>query len=320
MSVKTERPQVRTAQDLERKYALLLNSGTAIKQTETGLIKVNNILSQFIAATIGDLETLQQQLDGQIETWYGDTTPTLLNEPASNWQVSDYPDHVGDIYYDNGTGNTYQFINDNGTYGWSSINSSLMSEIFGIANAAKDTADNKRRVFVVQPTPPYDTGDIWIKNVGEENGEVYICQIAKEEGSSYADGDFIVATKYTDDTIALSAQQTATLAQEKALDVEATADRLDLNFNKRFVLNDDTVVDEKYSKITFEDGSIGFIAGNSRIKLVIDNDSIEFKDSSDIVIASWSATDTTATSSTLILGNFKFEPRENGSLGFRKVN
>ena len=319
MSVKTERPQVRTAAELERKYASLFGSVEAIKQTEKGLVKVNNTLSEFIAATIGDLQTLQDQLDGEIDTWYGSSSPTLLNEPAVNWLVTEYQDHIGDQYYDRNTGNTFEFTEDNGTYGWTQIESSLMSEILGIANAASDTADNKRRVFVTQPAPPYDTGDIWIKNVGASSGEVYVCQIARASGT-YTDGDFIVATKYTDDTIALTAQQTATIAQQKALDVEATTDTLKLNFDRRLILDDDTVIDEKYSTITFEDGAIVFSAGGQKIKLVIDNDSIEFRDESNNVFASWSANDSTSTSSTLILGNFKFEPRENGSLGFRKVN
>ena len=312
MSAKTERPQVRTAQDLERKYAELLGMTTAIKQSEVGLVKVNNILNDFIAATIGDLETLQQQLDGQIDTWYGSYTPTLSNEPANSWQVSDYPEHIGDLFYDNSSGTTYEFTEDNGTYLWLQIENSLMSEILSMANAAQDTADNKRRVFVTQPSPPYDTGDLWLNNQ-----ELYICQIARQTGN-YIDGDFIIATKYTDDTVALSAKQTAELAEEKALDVEATANTLKLNFDKRIKLNDSTVVDEKYSSITFENGAIKLAAGDSIIKLVIDNDSIEFQDDSGNIIASWSAISGTTKTSELLLGNFAFIPRDNGSLGFRK--
>jgi hypothetical protein len=66
-----------------------------------------------------------------------------------------------------------------------------------LANSAQDTADSKRRVFVAQPTPPYDNGDLWLYNQ-----EIYVCQISKAEGEVYADKDFIIATKYTDDTVA----------------------------------------------------------------------------------------------------------------------
>jgi hypothetical protein len=310
MSIKTERPQVRTAQDLERKYADLFKEIPNIKRTEVGLFNVNNILSEFITATIGDLQTLQNQLDGEIDTWYGNEAPTLLNEPASNWQVSEYNNHIGDLYYDQSTGNTYQFIENEGIYSWEQIESSLMSEILSMANAAKDTADNKRRVFVNKPTPPYDRGDLWLNNQ-----ELYICQIAKASGS-YTSGDFIVATKYTDDTTALSAQQTAELAEQKALDVEATTNSLKLNFDRRILLNDSTVVDDKYSTIAFEDGSIIISAGDSIVKLKIENDRIGMYFNG-LLISSWIQDEFTARQ--INLGNFAFIPRENGSLGFRKV-
>lgn len=310
MSIKTERPQVRTAQDLERKYADLFKEIPNIKRTEVGLVNVNNILSEFITATIGDLQTLQNQLDGEIDTWYGNEAPTLLNEPASNWQVSEYNNHIGDLYYDQSTGNTYQFIENEGIYSWEQIESSLMSEILSMANAAKDTADNKRRVFVNQPSPPYDRGDLWLNNQ-----ELYICQIAKASGS-YTSGDFIVATKYTDDTTALSAQQAAELAEQKALDVEATTNSLKLNFDRRILLNDSTVVDDKYSTIAFEDGSIIISAGDSIVKLKIENDRIGMYFNG-LLISSWIQDEFTARQ--INLGNFAFIPRENGSLGFRKV-
>jgi hypothetical protein len=154
-------------------------------------------LNEFIAATVGDLDTLQAQLDGQIETWYGSYTPTLSNKPAVDWQVSDYPNHVGDLFYDNSTGKTYQF---NDSYLWEEIESSLMSEILSMANASQDTADSKRRVFVVQPTPPYDVGDIWWTA-----NELYRCRLGKQEGDVFAQTDWINDLKYTDDTTAISA-------------------------------------------------------------------------------------------------------------------
>ena len=51
--------------------------------------------------------------------------------------------------------------------------------------------DGKRRIFVIQPTPPYDNGDLWIKD-----NEIYICQISKKEGQPYQEQDFINNLKY----------------------------------------------------------------------------------------------------------------------------
>jgi hypothetical protein len=70
-------------------------------------------------------------------------------------------------------------------------------EALALANSAQDTADSKRRVFVAQPVPPYDNGDLWFYNQ-----EIYICQISKALGETYESKDFIIATKYTDDTLA----------------------------------------------------------------------------------------------------------------------
>ena len=74
------------------------------------------------------------------------------------------------------------------------LTDSDISEALALANTAKDTADSKRRVFIVQPTPPYDSGDFWLKDK-----ELYICQVSKETGL-FEENDFIIATKYTDDT------------------------------------------------------------------------------------------------------------------------
>lgn len=201
MSAKTERPQVRTAQDLERKYNIS-GISEAVKMSEEGLVRVNNELAEFINTTTDTLENIQNQVDGQIITFYGDTTPTLENYPVSDWEENEYDDHVGDMYYDNNSGKSYRFENKEGTYVWVQTNNEDINRVLGIANAAKDTADSKRRIFTTTPFPPYDSGDIWINNAGATTGEMYICQTGRDATQTYTPGDFIIATKYTDDTVA----------------------------------------------------------------------------------------------------------------------
>ena len=201
MSAKTERPQVRTAQDLERKYNIS-GISEAVKMSEEGLVKVNNELAEFISTTADSLENIQNQVDGQIVTFYGNTAPTLENYPVSGWTEDEYDNHIGDMYYDNNSGKSYRFEYKNDAYIWVQTNNEDINRILGIANAAKDTADSKRRIFTATPTPPYDSGDIWINNVGATNGEIYICQTGRDATQTYTPGDFIIATKYTDDTVA----------------------------------------------------------------------------------------------------------------------
>lgn len=65
------------------------------------------------------------------------------------------------------------------------------------ASKAQDTADGKRRVFVTQPVPPYDKGDLWCTGSA---GDILTCMTAKASGESYAVSDWQKLNKYTDDS------------------------------------------------------------------------------------------------------------------------
>ncbi|MDD4095926.1 MAG: dockerin type I domain-containing protein, partial [Oscillospiraceae bacterium] len=56
----------------------------------------------------------------------------------------------------------------------------------------------KRRVFTETPTTPYDIGDLWS---GGSTGDLKYCSTARASGS-YVAGDWTLATKYTDNTVA----------------------------------------------------------------------------------------------------------------------
>ena len=196
---KQDRQGVRTPQDLERKYlSTLIGIKKAVENSVEGLNKTDKTLEEFMTATLGSLENIQSQIDGNITTWFYGGVPTLSNPPASEWVTDEEKNnHLGDMYYDQDTGYAYRFSLSDGVYQWTEVNDSAVAEALALANSAQDTADSKRRVFVVQPVPPYDNGDLWLYNQ-----EIYVCQISKAEGETYADKDFIIATKYTDDTVA----------------------------------------------------------------------------------------------------------------------
>ena len=151
MSIKTDRPMVRTASDLERKYDLasLIGTKKAVENIETGLNKTNKELENFMTETIGSIENIQSQIDGQIHTFYYSGVPTLSTLPASEWTEEEYNLHLGDLYYDKDTGYAYRFVLDGETneYGWTKVEDTATSEALALANSAKDTADSKRRVF-----------------------------------------------------------------------------------------------------------------------------------------------------------------------------
>ncbi len=179
--------------------------------------QVNNLIknSQVIA-------DLQNQVDGAIETWFYEGVPTLTNAPASSWTTDkDKDTHLGDLYYDNKTGKAYRFAKDGNTYKWTIITDTDISKALSDASKAQETADGKMKVFSTQPTPPYQLGDIWVNATYPSDGstyknEVLRCQTNRAAGSQFAIGDWIKASKYTDDTVANAAKKAAEDAQKAA--------------------------------------------------------------------------------------------------------
>lgn len=179
--------------------------------------QVNNLIknSQVIA-------DLQNQVDGAIETWFYEGVPTLTNAPASSWTTDKEKDtHLGDLYYDNKTGKAYRFAKEDSTYKWTIITDTDIAKALSDASKAQETADGKMKVFSTQPIPPYQVGDIWVNATYPTDGstyknEVLRCQTNKAAGSLFTIGDWIKASKYTDDTVANAAKAAAEKAQEAA--------------------------------------------------------------------------------------------------------
>lgn len=165
---------------------------------------------------------LQNQVDGAIETWFYEGVPTLKNAPAISWKTDkDKEIHLGDLYYDNKTGKAYRFAKDGNTYKWTIITDTDIAKALSDARMAQETANGKMKVFSVQPTTPYQVGDIWVNATYPSDGstyknEVLRCQTNKAAGSQFAIGDWIKASKYTDDTVANAAKKAAEDAQKAA--------------------------------------------------------------------------------------------------------
>lgn len=235
--MKQDMSGVRTAQDLERKYDLR-SIGTLKRNYEfqkDQLNKVENEITDFAKATTKEIEDLKNQVDGNITTWFSSGLPTLDNYPANEWLLEEEKiNHLGDLYYDQDTGYSYRFIQKEGVYSWLKIVDSDVAEALAIANAAKDTADRKRQVFVANPLPPYDFGDLWIKDE-----EIYRCQTSKPSGEIFEENDWIIATKYTDDTVANQVGENLTILSGTVAEVIKNVDRLDTT-----ITNTNKLVDE----------------------------------------------------------------------------
>lgn len=156
--------------------------------------EVNNFISNKYTT---DINNLQSQIDGQIETFFYDYEPTLQNIPASGWTTNEErKKHEGDLFYWKSKGYAYRFMQDGATWKWQLVQDTDITLALAAAEKAQDTADHKRRVFVVQPEPPYDIGDLWTQG---SNGDLMRCKVARASGS-YDSSDWEKASKYTDDS------------------------------------------------------------------------------------------------------------------------
>lgn len=181
---------------------------------------------QFVTELSKDLEAVKNQVDGSIETWFYDPVPTLQNIPAINWITTEDKNlHLGDLYYD-GNGKAYRFQMSGSNYAWQIITDSDITKALANAKAAQDTADGKRRVFVVAPTnaSEYDVGDLWVNvTYGEYDNDLLRCKTAKKTNEQWSISHWGLASKYTDDTIANAAQEAADAAKQTADDAQQAA-------------------------------------------------------------------------------------------------
>lgn len=180
----------------------------------------NGIVDDFITNIYkNDIDEIQNQLDGKIDTYYFDYAPNNSNYPASGWTALERQDHVGDLFFWKSKGYTYRYVKVGTSYQWERVKDEDIVSAMDKASEAKDTADGKRRVFTTTPKPPYDIGDLWAQG---STGDLMRCRTARSSGN-YNSSDWILATKYTDDTVANKA-----IAQIEVLDgkieLKVTAD------------------------------------------------------------------------------------------------
>lgn len=185
-------------------------------------------LSDAVLAINADIADLQDQIDGNITTWFFSVDPTMSNPPVaydpnvegSGWDTdAKKKEHLGDIYYNTANGYAWRFVYESGAYSWSVVSDSGVTEALRIASEAKDVADAKRRIFYEQPVPPYDDGDLWTQG---SNGDILRCAVPKAEGETYSRSDWILASKYTDNS-ALNAFINGTFANTVS-DIESQLD------------------------------------------------------------------------------------------------
>lgn len=147
----------------------------------------------YVDAVVGDkIKDINTQ-------YFNSYDPTLTNKPASDWTDTDIKDkHLDDIFYNTTTKKMFRFVKIDGVYSWENFDDPDIKAALDAASTAQDTADGKRRVFLVTPKPPYDEGDMWVTSTTDGKGEIKICKTPRQSGvffsadwisPSYVDSD-----------------------------------------------------------------------------------------------------------------------------------
>ena len=166
---------------------------------------------------------LQNQIDGKIETWNQNTTPSFTT-------TEERLNHAGDLWYNPDTNETKR---------WDGNQWVLQPE-------AESLAKEKKRIFTKKPDPPYDVDDLWILesdtiHSAGKKGEILTCITSKSKGSSYASSDWIKKITYTDDSYAKTVESKLT---QTSTDLTATFTEMHNNgFEQGIVkLNKDGII------------------------------------------------------------------------------
>ena len=181
----------------------------SLKGKEISVISatLNKLVGEFISVATGksyddmfdamqtDLDLIKEQTDKEYTLWFFDYDPSLVNIPASDWVTDELKVmHEQDMFYNRLSGLAYRFENSGDTWAWNNITDQQTIKALENAAKAQDTADNKRRVFVTQPTTEnaYDIGDMWV-NATYPSSKPYtyqndslVCKTAKKAGTAFS--------------------------------------------------------------------------------------------------------------------------------------
>lgn len=242
----------------------------ALKKASEKYIEDLDPLKEYIKQ---EIDNIQNQVDGAIETWFYDPAPTLENLPASDWDTDEKKNnHLGDLYYSKeGKAYRFQYEQEKGWY-WNAITDTDIVKALGNAQKAQDTADGKRRIFVRQPqnSDAYDIGDMWVNATygSTYKDDMLRANTSKKAGEAFSISHWELASKYTDDTLAQEAKKIAEETKKAAEKLDSTVssmkDFTDEAFNdgivdrgeaaaiKKYLNNIDSIkndVTESYNKI-----------------------------------------------------------------------
>lgn len=154
----------------------------SVTGTENVVVKdtLDTLMSTLQKEFSDKIVDLEKQNDKKAETWYQGTDPSV------DWKTTaDKKGHQGDLWYDTQNQKTYIY----GVNGWEETKTNPPDDVF-------DKIDGKAQIFIVQPIPPYNVGDLWFNN---ETSDIMTCIKARATGN-FDSTEWEKRNKYTDDS------------------------------------------------------------------------------------------------------------------------
>ena len=171
-------------------------TSTWITETDRGIETIRSEhteLSGVVDKTVKKSIQLWKTINGTTAPnppYSDDTTShvTSTSTAGNTWTtvVPAYDTRYPNYYY------CWQYELADGKYRFSAVVRDMAME------ESQATARSKAKNFTSQPTPPYSVGDTWTQG---SSGDMKVCTTARASGS-YTASDWVLASKYTDDTVA----------------------------------------------------------------------------------------------------------------------
>lgn len=164
--------------------------------------QLGNDLGKLSDKADSEQKEVQSQINNTITTYYRykDPSENGSTDPSVDWITDEQKKaHDGDLYQNVRKNHCFRWADTGEGYEWVRITDSGLINALSMATYARDTANSKSQTFTQRPTPMYTVGDIWTEG---PSGNLYVCIKSRGDTESYSKNDWILATKYTDDTFA----------------------------------------------------------------------------------------------------------------------
>lgn len=184
------------------------NTNVELLNIKSVVGQLGNDLEKLSDKANSEQKEVQSQINNTITTYYRYKDPNEKgsNDPSVNWTTDEQKKaHDGDLYQNVRRNHCFRWADTGEGYEWVRITDSGLINALSMAIYARDTANSKSQTFTQKPTPTYNAGDIWTEG---PSGDLYVCIKSRGDTESYSKDDWILATKYTDDTFAKEVNRT----------------------------------------------------------------------------------------------------------------